>query len=126
LETANGAIAELPPFWGLDDWEQYAFLPRPAIGENLRSPLQVAELWVHELDSMRRHGAMFMLTCHPFLSGRAGRVEALRILIEAALERGDVEFRNALEVATATLNTPDAPRRKLEPVTVSESDFPEW
>src|ERR1700741_3969337 len=42
-EPAGGALAELPPFWGLDDWEQYAFLPRPAIGENLRSPLQVAD-----------------------------------------------------------------------------------
>ena len=50
LETANGAIAELPPFWGLDDWEQYAFLPRPAIGDQVRSPLVVAEAWVHELD----------------------------------------------------------------------------
>ena len=30
------------------------------------------------------------------------------------------------EVATATLDSADAPRRKLEPVTVSEADFPEW
>jgi hypothetical protein len=75
---------------------------------------------------MRRHGALFMLTCHPFLSGRAGRVEALRILIEAGLERGDVEFRSAFDVATATLASGVAPRRALEPVTVSEADFPEW
>jgi len=126
LETDRGAIAELPPFWGLDDWEQYAFLPRPQIGENLRSPRQVADLWVHELDAMRRHESLFMLTCHPFLSGRAGRIEALRILIEAALERGDVEFRSASAVATATLERGDAPRRKLEPVVVSAEDFPEW
>jgi hypothetical protein len=69
---------------------------------------------------------MFMLTCHPFLSGRAGRIEALRILIEAGLERGDVEFRNALQLANATLQAADAPRRALEPVTVSDADFPEW
>ncbi len=92
LETDRGAIAELPPHWSLDDWEQYAFLPRPPIGENVRSPTVVADLWIHELDAMRRHGALFILTCHPFLSGRAGRVEALRMLIEAGLDRGDVDF----------------------------------
>lgn len=126
LETDHGAIAELPPFWGLDDWEQYAFLPRPPIGDQVRSPLVVAEAWVHELDAIRRHGAMFILTCHPFLSGRAGRIEALRILIEAALEREDVEFRTAVAVATATLEAGDAPPRRLTPVTVSAADFPEW
>ena len=126
LETDQGAVAELPPFWGLDDWEQYAFLPRPAIGENLRSPRQVAESWIHELDAMRRHGSLFMLTCHPFLSGRAGRVEGLRMLIEAALDRGDVDFRTAEAVAAATLQRTDAPRRALAPVVVAEEDFPIW
>ena len=126
LETDKGEIAELPPFWGLDDWEQYAFLPRPAIGENVRSPLVVAEAWVHELDAMRRHGATFILTCHPFLSGRAGRIEALRILIEAALDRGDVQFRTAAAVASETLDRTDIERRRLQPVTVSELDFPVW
>jgi peptidoglycan-N-acetylglucosamine deacetylase len=124
LETDRGAIAELPPFWGLDDWEQYAFLPRPSIGENLRSPRQVADLWVHELDAMRRHGALFILTCHPFLSGRAGRIEALRTLIEAGLDRGDVEFSTAAAVAAATLERSDVLRRRLEPVVVADEDFP--
>jgi peptidoglycan/xylan/chitin deacetylase (PgdA/CDA1 family) len=124
LETDRGAIAELPPFWGLDDWEQYAFLPRPSIGENLRSPRQVADLWVRELDAMRRHGALFILTCHPFLSGRAGRIEALRTLIEAGLDRGDVEFSTAAAVAAATLERSDVLRRRLEPVVVADEDFP--
>ncbi len=28
---------------------------------------------------MRRHDCLFVLTCHPFLSGRPHRVEALRV-----------------------------------------------
>ena len=79
-------IAELPPHWSLDDWEQYAFLPRPDIGSVIESPRKVLEIWTAELDAMRRHGCLFMLTCHPFLSGRPSRVEALRALIEHALE----------------------------------------
>jgi peptidoglycan-N-acetylglucosamine deacetylase len=103
LETSAGPIAELPPHWSLDDWEQYAFLPRPDIGGIITSPLTVAQMWIHELDAMRRHGSMFLLTCHPFLSGRAGRVEALRNVIEAALDRGDVEFATCGEIADRVL-----------------------
>src|SRR5919206_2945029 len=99
LRTPAGEIAELPPHWSLDDWEQYAFLPRPDIGGIIQSPLQVAQMWIHELDAMRRHGSLFLLTCHPFLSGRAGRVEALRTVIEHAFACGDLRFASCDEVA---------------------------
>jgi peptidoglycan/xylan/chitin deacetylase (PgdA/CDA1 family) len=103
LETGHGRIAELPPHWSMDDWGQYAFLPRPHIGSIIQSPVQVAEMWIHELAAARRHGALFMLTCHPFLSGRAGRLEALRRVIEAALAAGDLRFCTCLEVAELAL-----------------------
>ena len=125
LDTGAGTIAELPPHWSLDDWEQYAFLPDPNIGGIITSPLTVAEMWIHELDAMRRHGCLFMLTCHPFLSGRAGRIEALRRVIEAGLERGDVEFLTCLEVADRVHQADDAQRRKLSPVRVDEELYPE-
>lgn len=124
LETERGTVVELPPFWGLDDWEQYAFLPRPHIGSVINAPLAVAQMWIHELDAMRRHGALFMLTCHPFLSGRAGRIEALRALVEAALDRGDVDFQTAADVARAARAQSATPRRALEPVVVAEADYP--
>jgi len=125
LDTGAGTIAELPPHWSLDDWEQYAFLPDPNIGGIITAPLTVAEMWIHELDAMRRHGCLFMLTCHPFLSGRAGRIEALRRVIEAGLERGDVEFLTCLEVADRVHQADDAQRRKLSPVRVDEELYPE-
>jgi peptidoglycan-N-acetylglucosamine deacetylase len=121
LATPAGTIAELPPHWSLDDWEQYAFLPRPDIGGIIQSPLQVARMWIHELDAMRRHGSLFLLTCHPFLSGRAGRVEALRAVIEAALERGDVEFATCEEVASRELGE----ARDLSPVVADPAVYPE-
>jgi peptidoglycan/xylan/chitin deacetylase (PgdA/CDA1 family) len=121
LRTPAGEIAELPPHWGLDDWEQYAFLPRPEIGSVVQSPLHVAQMWIHELDAMRRHGALFVLTCHPFLSGRAGRTEALRMLIEAGLERGDVQFATCEEVAARDLGE----ARELTPVVADPAVYPE-
>ena len=124
LETESGTIAELPPHWSLDDWEQYAFLPDPPIGSVIESPAKVLDLWGSELDAMRRHNCLFMLTNHPFLSGRPGRVETLRRLIEHALGRGDVDIVTAAEVADRVLDDPDAVRRPLRPVEVNAAVYP--
>jgi peptidoglycan/xylan/chitin deacetylase (PgdA/CDA1 family) len=126
LETDKGDIVELPPFWGLDDWEQYAYLPRPDIGRVITSPLAVAQLWIHELDAMRSHGGLFVLTCHPFLTGRAGRIEALRSLIEAAIARSDVEFKTGETIARVALDRGATPRWLLQPVVVDKADYPDW
>jgi peptidoglycan/xylan/chitin deacetylase (PgdA/CDA1 family) len=125
LETERGTIAELPPHWSLDDWEQYAYLPRPPIGVNIESPAKVLDLWTNELDAMRRHGCLFMLTNHPFLSGRPGRVETLRRLVEHALDRGDVEFVTAAEVAARVRGDPQATKRTLRPVRVDAAVYPD-
>ena len=125
LLAAPGEIAELPPHWSLDDWDQYAFLPQPQIGSVIQSPLTVSDMWIHELESVCRHGGFFMLTCHPFLSGRAGRIEGLRRVIEAGLERGDVRFCSCLEVAELALAADDVDRRSLAPVQVSSEIYPE-
>jgi peptidoglycan-N-acetylglucosamine deacetylase len=125
LRTGSGTIAELPPHWSLDDWEQYAFLPRPNIGGIIESPHKVVEQWRAELDAMRRHGCLFMLTCHPFLSGRPSRVEALRTLVEHALDAGDVEFATGAEVARRTREDGELPERELSPVDVDPEIYPE-
>jgi peptidoglycan/xylan/chitin deacetylase (PgdA/CDA1 family) len=125
LRVGARVIAELPPHWSLDDWEQYAFLPRPQIGAVIESPLKVLEMWRAELDAMRRHGCLFMLTCHPFLSGRPSRLEALRTLIEYALEAGDVEFADAATVAERALADDELPERELERVRVDPELYPD-
>ncbi len=124
LETEAGTIVELPPHWSLDDWEQYAYLPDPPIGTAIEAPSKVLDLWRSELDAMRRHGCLFVLTCHPFLSGRPGRVETLRRVIEHALERGDVEFATGAEVAGRVLDDPGATARRLRPLEVDEAVYP--
>jgi len=112
LETGDGELVELPVSWELDDWEQYAYLPRPGVGTGLENPAKVLDLWRSALDAYRRHDALFVLTCHPFLTGRPTRIETLRRLVEHALSLGDVEFRSLRDVA----ETVDGPRRPLEPI----------
>ncbi len=126
LETSAGDIVELPVHWALDDWEQYAYLPRPPFRSPIESPRKVLDLWISELDAMRRHGCLFVLTCHPFLSGRPHRVEVLRALIEHALEAKDVEFVEAREAARRARDDDGLPRRRLEPVVVDENVYPEY
>src|SRR5439155_5422792 len=98
LETEHGDLVELPVSWWLDDWQQSAYLP-PLARNQTRSLEEVAALWCGELDAYARHGSLFVLTCHPFLSGRPGRVEIVRRLVEHALERGDVELVTCAEAA---------------------------
>jgi len=126
LETSSGDIVELPVHWALDDWEQYAYLPRPPFKSPIESPQKVLDLWISELDAMRRYGCLFVLTCHPCLSGRPHRVEVLRRLIEHALETKDVEFVEAREAARRARNDDGLPRRRLEPVVVDENVYPNY
>jgi peptidoglycan/xylan/chitin deacetylase (PgdA/CDA1 family) len=124
LELGDKKIAELCPHWSLDDWEQYAYLPAPNIGSVIESPLKVLEMWKYELEAQRRHQCLFMLTCHPFLSGRAGRLEALRSLIEFALSFDDVEILTAEQVALRTLEDKTLVPRPFEPVVIEPGLYP--
>ncbi len=76
------SLIEVPAWWGLDDWEQYAFLPDLIGSGVIESPAKALEMWSLELEAVYRIGAAFVLTCHPFLSGRPARAHALEQLIE--------------------------------------------
>ncbi len=125
LETGAGEIVELPVHWALDDWEQYAYIPDPPFRSAIESPAKVLDLWLSELDAMRKHGCLFVLTCHPFLSGRPHRVEVLRRVIEHALAAGDVEFARCRDVARKAREDAATPRRTLEPVEVEPGLYPD-
>jgi peptidoglycan/xylan/chitin deacetylase (PgdA/CDA1 family) len=105
IAAGGGTIAELPPHWCLDDWEQYGFLPAPDIGQQIEAPGKVLELWTSELDAMRATGSLCVLTCHPFLSGRPSRVRTLERFIEFARDRGDVRFARCDELADHVLGS---------------------
>jgi peptidoglycan/xylan/chitin deacetylase (PgdA/CDA1 family) len=78
----RASLVEVPAYWGLDDWEQYAFLPDLIGSGVIESPAKALEMWTLELEAMHAIGAAFVLTCHPFLSGRPARARALELLID--------------------------------------------
>ncbi len=109
LETPWGRLAELPPHWLLDDWEQYAYIPDPDLSEGIETTGKVLELWSDELDAMRQTQSLCVLTCHPLLSGRPSRVRALERFIVQGKEWGDVAFLRCDRVAEAVLAAAPAP-----------------
>jgi len=86
VDPAPGApsIVELPAHWGLDDWEPYNYLPGLTGSGVIASPADVVARWTLELEALVEEGGLFMLTNHPFVSGRASRAAALERLIERA------------------------------------------
>jgi peptidoglycan/xylan/chitin deacetylase (PgdA/CDA1 family) len=122
LEVNGHRMAELPPHWSLDDWEQYAFLPDPNIGQLIELPEKLYGLLEVELEAQRREGGLVVSTMHPFLSGRASRAEVVRQIIRHAKACGDVWIAPLGEIAATTLaadgvsvRQPDIPDLSLGP-----------
>jgi hypothetical protein len=75
-------IVEIPVDWTLDDWEQYAFYPGVTGSGVIESPAKVLEMWTLEAEAHHSQGSCFVLTNHPFISGRPSKAVALERLIE--------------------------------------------
>ncbi len=76
-------LVEIPVDWALDDWEQYAFYPGWTGSGVIESPNKARELWLLEAEAQHRQGGCWVLTNHPFISGRPSRAHALEQLIES-------------------------------------------
>ena len=115
LGTAAGTLIELPVHWSLDDWEQYAFLPEPDIGQQIELPSKVLELWTAELDAMRDEGCLLVITMHPFLSGRPARAAMVGEFLARVRDRGDVWLARGDEIARhAELTIPPDDVRRID------------
>ena len=105
-EPGAATLVELPGHWSLDDWEPYVYLPGISGSGVISSPADVLARWTLELEALVAEGGLFMLTNHPFVSGRASRAAALETLIARAQEIDGLWIATAQEIAahTATLN----------------------
>ncbi|ABK75501.1 polysaccharide deacetylase family protein [Mycolicibacterium smegmatis] len=94
LAVGDTSLVEIPIQWALDDWEQYCFLPDISGSGLIESPRKARELWQLEFDALRRAGGCWVLTNHPFLSGRASRAAELDDLMRYVTEHADVWTTN--------------------------------
>ncbi|HEV8439865.1 MAG TPA: polysaccharide deacetylase [Methylomirabilota bacterium] len=79
VETEQGALVEVPVQWLLDD----APLFRHVYGATnaIADPGRVLQMWSKEFAAMHAENGCFVLTCHPFISGRASRIAMLEELV---------------------------------------------
>jgi peptidoglycan/xylan/chitin deacetylase (PgdA/CDA1 family) len=103
----NGLV-EIPGQWLLEDWEQFAFNADPAWGFVPENCAKVFDLWWREFEAMHDFGCCFVLTLHPWLSGRPSRVRLLEDLVRAMQGKGGVWFARGRELAAYVRANPDA------------------
>jgi peptidoglycan/xylan/chitin deacetylase (PgdA/CDA1 family) len=108
----NGLV-EIPGQWLLEDWEQFAFNADPAWGFTPENCAKVFDLWWREFEAMHDFGCCFVLTLHPWLSGRPSRVRLLEDLVVAMQAKGGVWFARGRELAGHVSAHPEA-RREID------------
>ena len=104
----EGGLVEIPGQWLLEDWEQFAFNADPAWGFVPENCSKVFDLWWREFEAMYDFGCCFVLTLHPWLSGRPSRVRLLEDLVRAMQAKGGVWFARGAEIAAYTRAHPEA------------------
>jgi peptidoglycan/xylan/chitin deacetylase (PgdA/CDA1 family) len=78
VDTPHGQLVELPIQWINDDAPHYSRTT------GISSQEKVLEIWRAEFKGYHRYGGCYVLTMHPFVSGRPSRVLALERFIRYA------------------------------------------
>jgi peptidoglycan/xylan/chitin deacetylase (PgdA/CDA1 family) len=115
------SIVEIPIQWALDDWEQYCYIPDFSGAGYIASPPVVLEMWSLEFEAIRAEGGCFVLTNHPFLSGRPSRAAALEQLMERVTGSDGVWVTTMQEVAEHVRGLGLRPRSLPRPLLDGES-----
>jgi peptidoglycan/xylan/chitin deacetylase (PgdA/CDA1 family) len=74
-------LIEVPVSWMLDDAPHFWFA-NDTWDKTIRSPREVLDVWLPEIDGIARFGGHVMLTMHPMLIGRPSRLAMLETVIE--------------------------------------------
>jgi peptidoglycan/xylan/chitin deacetylase (PgdA/CDA1 family) len=91
-------LVELPVHWILDDAPHFWF-DDSTWTKTIRLPSEVLELWQGEAAGIRELGGLVMLTVHPFIIGRPGRLAMLEEFLRWVQSHPDVWIATARQVA---------------------------
>ncbi|MCX6648979.1 MAG: polysaccharide deacetylase [Candidatus Bathyarchaeota archaeon] len=94
-------ILELPVSWVMDDWPHFEFQRTPALNPGLATPSDAFEIWSQEFDYMYDNipNGVYMLTLHPYVSGKAHRIMMIERLIQHMMRQKGVWFCRGEDVA---------------------------
>ncbi len=115
LAVDAASLVEIPIQWALDDWEQYCFLPDITGSGLIETPAKAVELWRLEFHALRDAGGCWVLTNHPFLSGRPARAAALSELMGEVVSSDDIWVAPLGEIAAHVRGLGLTPRSIQKP-----------
>ena len=99
VDADGSSLVEIPVQWELDDAPYFNYAPSLGTRPLMASPEHVYQVWSAAFEGMYHYGRSFVLTMHPFITGRPGRLRMLERLIRYIKEFPGVEFMRAADVA---------------------------
>lgn len=110
LDTGNGHLLEIPIQWILDDAEHWNH-SRANRDKAIADPDTVFRLWSSEFDGYYASGGCYVLTLHPFISGRFAYMAVVERLIRHILQFPGVWWTTMQEVTDWSSAAEDLERR---------------
>ncbi len=92
------SIVELPVHWTIDDASHFWFDAASWV-KTIRSAAEVETLWREELEGYVALGGLFMLTMHPQIIGRPGRLLMLERFLRHLTQQDGIWIATARSVA---------------------------
>lgn len=99
LDMGGRRLVEIPVHWSLDDAPYWSFNPAVGRREVMASPSHVFDAWREAFDEIYERERAYVLTMHPWVIGRAGRLRMLERLIAHIQYHPGVHFARHIDVA---------------------------
>ena len=99
VDAGGRELVEIPVQWELDNAPYFNYAPALNARNMMASPEQVYQVWSAAFEGVCHFGRSFVLTMHPYVIGRPGRLRMLERLIRYIREFPGVEFMRAVDVA---------------------------
>jgi peptidoglycan/xylan/chitin deacetylase (PgdA/CDA1 family) len=93
-------LIEVPASWSLDDWPQMEFVPSMPGLPGLSAYEKTLAMWTADFEYMLEHvpEGVFVITLHPQVIGRGGRMRILEGLIARMKEESGIAFSRVCDV----------------------------
>lgn len=115
-------LTEVPVQWTTDDAIYFRFFGGGKDQWHPANPGSVLDSWIEEFEGIREYNGLFMITIHPWISGRAQRIRMLRDLFQHISQYDDVWWTTTAEVARYHAGSVNTAHFEV-PVQLANTDF---
>ncbi len=112
-------LPEIPVQWFIDDAPYFRYVGGPMDKTPPANPNVVVDGWMEEFEATREFGSLFMITIHPWISGRGQRIRMLRKLLTKVCNTRGVWVTTAEEIARHHQKSVNAKKFAMKLKTVS-------